>query len=62
MFGLRVSRKNCACKQVLRTFVFTVAHTLCRALHQLGSDISVGDVYLGAQRFRIGIKSIFQKP
>lgn len=53
---LRVSGKDCACKQVLRTFVFTVAHILCCALHQSGADISFGDVCLGAQSFRIGIK------
>lgn len=61
MCGLRLSGKDCAYKQVLRTFVFTVAHILCCALHQSGSDISFGDVYIGAQSFRIGIKSIFEE-
>lgn len=62
MCGLLVSGKDCACKQVLSTLtVLTVAHILCCALQQSGSDISVGDVYLDAQSFRIGTKKHFRE-
>lgn len=57
MFGLRVS-----IKKELRSQADSAHFCFYRRAHSLsGSDISVGDVYLGAQSFRTGIKSIFEK-